>query len=416
MKNCTEQPIYITGLGVIAAIGQGKEKFLQQLLAGDNRFAAMQRPGRQLPLAEQTAENIFLGAEIADFLLPTDIEQPRLRTASLSAKLAIATLHEAWHEAQLDHVDPTRISLVVGGSNVQQRELVLMQQSYRDKSAFLKPTYAMSFLDSDICGLCSEQFKIRGRGYTVGGASASGQLALIHAIETVKSGQADVCIALGAMMDLSYWECQAFTAIGAMGSNRFRQQPALACRPFDQDRDGFIFGEMCGAIVVESAASAQRLQATPYAQVAGWAMQLDGNRNPNPSVAGEAKVIADTLKHAGFAAADIDYINPHGTASPLGDETELQALRVNKLQHAYINSTKSLIGHGLSAAGCVEMVALLLQMKQGMLHPCRNLAHSIDPSFQWTGPQSVAHRMRRALNISIGFGGVNTAVCVQTPD
>ena len=136
--------------------------------------------------------------------MPADFSESMLRTASLSAKAALATAYEAWQDAGLSGVAPERIGLWVGGSNLQQRELVQTQRQYVDRFQFLRPTYAMSFLDSDICGLCTEAFHIRGFAHTVGGASASGQVAIIQALEAVQSGQVDVCIALGGLMDLSF--------------------------------------------------------------------------------------------------------------------------------------------------------------------------------------------------------------------
>lgn len=411
-------PIVVTGIGITASIGQGRRVFADALLAGEHRFSVMQRPGRQKPsvaddAAAPFAGTQFIGAEIADLRMPGAIQPAKLRNASWSAQVALATLHEAWEDAGLDDVDPERIGLIVGGSNMQQRELVLNQVKYQDRVEFLRPTHAMSFMDTDLCGICSETFGIRGLAITVGGASASGQLAAIQAIEAVRSGQVDVCIALGALMDLSYFECQAFRSLGAMGSDRYSSQPELACRPFDRDRDGFIFGEACGAIVVRRASNPSGAVRPAYAELKGWAMAWDANRNPNPSLEGETTVIRRALTMAGLAADAIDYVNPHGTASMVGDETELAALRACGLDHAYINATKSLVGHGLSAAGMVELIAIMLQMQAGTLHPTRNLDNPIDPGFRWVGATPVDHVVERALNMSMGFGGINTAVCLQ---
>jgi malonyl-ACP decarboxylase len=405
--------IVVTGIGITASIGQGRRAFVDALLAGEHRFSVMRRPGRQKPSAAGDAAASFIGAEIADLRMPDGIPMAKFRNASWSAQVALATLHEAWEDAGLNDVDPQRIGLIVGGSNMQQRELVLNQLKYQDQVDFLRPTHAMTFMDTDLCGICSEAFGIRGLAITVGGASASGQLAAIQAAEAVRSGQVDVCIALGALMDLSFFECQAFRSLGAMGSDRFADQPELACRPFDRDRNGFIFGEACGAIVVRRAADATPIAKPPYAELKSWAMAWDANRNPNPSLEGETTVIRRALAMAGLAADAIDYVNPHGTASVVGDETELAALRACGLDHAYINTTKSLVGHGLSAAGMVELIAIMLQMQAGKLHPSRNLENPMDAGFRWVGATAVDHVVERALNMSMGFGGINTAVCLQ---
>jgi malonyl-ACP decarboxylase len=212
-------------------------------------------------------------------------------------------------------------------------------------------------------------------------------------------------------MDLSFWECFALRSMGAMGSERYATQPELACRPFDRNRDGFIFGEGCGAIVIEGVEHAERRKARPRALLAGWGLVMDGRRTPEPSLAGETQVIQQALHMARCEPAEIDYVNPHGSGSPLGDETELAALRACSLQGARINTTKSLTGHGLTAAGAVEVVATLLQMQAGRLHPSRNLDDPIDPSLGWVQREAQSHRMRAALTLSIGFGGINTALC-----
>jgi malonyl-ACP decarboxylase len=161
----------------------------------------MERPGRQSP----DGSTAFLGAEIGALRLPESIPKQVLRTASFSAQVAITTLFEAWDDAKLDAVDPLRIGLVIGGTNFQQKEVCQTHDAYRDGLWFLRPSYGMSFMDSDLCGLCTELLAIRAFAYTLGGASASSQLALIQAIQAVQSGQVDACIAMGALMDLSYW-------------------------------------------------------------------------------------------------------------------------------------------------------------------------------------------------------------------
>jgi malonyl-ACP decarboxylase len=411
MRSPDRSDVVISGVGVTSAIGQGKAAFASALLDGRHRFDTMRRAGRQRPSLDQPSS--FIGAEIGDLAIPESIPQSLLRTASFSGQAALVTVHEAWDDARLDQIAGERIGLIVGGCNVQQRELVQAHDTYRGREQFLRPTYGFSFMDSDLCGLCTEAFGIRGFAYTIGGASASGQVAVVEAIHAVQSGRVDACIAVGALMDLSYWECQGLRSLGAMGSDRYADTPAAACRPFDQDRDGFIFGESCGVVVVEKLDTAQRLERAAYARLAGWAMCMDANRNPNPSAGGEIAAIKTAIARAGLSPGSIDYVNPHGTGSTIGDITELESLRRCELGHAWINTTKSVIGHGLCAAGAVELIAVLLQMKENRLHPTRNLENPIDPAFKWVGAAAVPHTIENALNLSIGFGGVNTAVCLQ---
>jgi malonyl-ACP decarboxylase len=396
--------LVVSGMGVITSIGQGKEAFADALFAGNTAFGVMQRPGRQ-------RDSAYLGAEIGEIRFPASIARQTVRAASLSGQAALVVLEEAWTEARLAEVDPRRIGLIVGGSNVQQRELVQVQETYRDNAAFLRPTYALSFMDSDLCGFCTAQFGIRGMAYTVGGASASGQLAIVQAAQAVLTKQVDVCIALGSLMDISHWECRGLRSIGAMGSDRYANDPELACRPFDRDHDGFIFGEACGAVVLESAEPAERRDVQPYASLRGWGIAMDANRNPDPSLDGETQAIRSALEGADWSPAHIDYVNTHGTGSNSGDETELKALHACGIDGAFLNATKSLIGHGLSAAGTVEVVATMLQIRARRLHPTRNLENPIAPELKWVRSEPADHPIERALTSSFGFGGINTALC-----
>ena len=138
---------------------------------------------------------------------------------------------------------------------------------------------------------------------------------------------------------------------------------------------------------------------------------MDANRNPDPSLEGEIRTINAALRAARTSPSTIDYVNPHGTGSIQGDATELAALRATGLEMACLNATKSLVGHGLSAAGTVEVVATLLQIQKGWLHPTKNLEQPIDPHFNWIRASPVEHRIENALTLSMGFGGINTALC-----
>ncbi|PHS16292.1 MAG: polyketide beta-ketoacyl:ACP synthase [Blastopirellula sp.] len=402
----TTTPIPITGLGITSAIGQGKDDFARALFEGKSRFEIMRRRGRQI-------DSDFIGAEIADFECATVKSNSRYRTASFSSQTAISTLAEAWSDAGLDRYDPKRIGLIVGGSNVQQRENMLLQDRYRENPMFVRPTYGFTFMDTDICASCTSVFDIKGIAFTVGGASASGQLAIIEAAEAIRSGRVDICIALGALMDISYWECRGLRSLGAMGSDNFANQPKLACRPFDKDTDGFIYGEACAAVVLESASVCQERGKSSYAHLSGWATHIDGSRTTAPSLEGEISVIKKALLMSGLTPKQIDYVNPHGTGSPIGDRTELEALATCGLDRAYINATKSITGHGLSAAGAVEVLSTCLQMNQSKLHPSLNMADPINTDFNWVGCESKDANLQHSLSLSMGFGGINTAVCLS---
>jgi malonyl-ACP decarboxylase len=401
--------LIVTGLGIISPIGEGTAAFAEALWRGAHAFGVLQRPGRQ-------RGSQFIGAELPAVSPPEGMAARTLRAASFAGQVALATLHQAWTEARLAEVDPSRIGLIIGGSNLQQRELLHVHEGFGGKPEYVRPTYGLSFMDSDLCGLCTEAFGIRGLAFTVGGASASGNLAVLQSIQALRAGEVDVCIALGAMMDLSYLELHALRALGALGSERFAAEPARACRPFDRDRDGFIYGESCAALVIELASGPSRPGVRPYGEISGWAMAMDANRNPNPSLEGEVRVIRQALARAGVAPGDVDSVNTHGSGSRIGDEIELRAILECGLTNASLNATKSLTGHGLSAAGAVELVATLLEMRASRLHPTRNLEHPLEPECHWVSEHAIERSIENALSLSFGFGGVNTAICLKRYD
>nr|WP_013933278.1 beta-ketoacyl synthase N-terminal-like domain-containing protein [Pseudoalteromonas sp. SANK 73390]CBK62726.1 tmlG [Pseudoalteromonas sp. SANK 73390] len=401
-------PPLITGMGAVSAVGQGIEAISQALKSGSSAFSFMTREGRCF-------DDAFIGAELASLTMPERLGSHCQDKLSLSAQAALVAMQEAWTDAELDTVEPSKIGLIVGGSNVQQRHLNNLRDKRQNTPYFIQPSYALSFMDSDICGICTEFFGIRGSAFTLGGASASGQLAVIEAAKAVTSGALDVCVVVGALMDLSYWECHAFTSLGAMGSARFSKEPALACRPFDQLRDGFIYGEACSVLIVERHQHALQRGVSIRGAIPGCAVVMDGNRNPDPSVAGEIAVIQQALKHSAMPASDIDYVNPHGSGSVLGDDVELQALAETGLRGASLNASKSIFGHALSAAGCLEIITTIVQMEQGFLHPCLNLDNPLQADFNWVKETVYTTDIKQALSLSYGFGGINTAVCISKP-
>ncbi len=399
--------IAVIGIGVACGLGHGKEAFRKGLFEAPNVFSYLKREGREPP----EGETPFIGVEMPD---PPTLLPPRLaRTATLSSRVAISVLDEAWNEAGLDKVDPERIGLIVGGSNLMTRERVIALRDYSDRLAYVPPRHGHMFLDTDICGLCTATYPIRGFAYSVGAASASGSVAIIQAMEAIRSGRVDVCIALGALQDLSNHDLQAMRAMGALGSTRFADSPADACRPMDADHDGFIYGEACAALILCRADKVDGGKL--YGEILGASQVADGSRGPEPSTEGQVRAANLALVEAGLTVADIDTVNGHATSTPTGDDTELETYRTLGLEHARINATKSILGHGLSAAGAIEVAAVLIQVEEGRLHPNRNLETPLDPRFGWVGTNYEPHQIRHALKFSFGFGGVDTALVIGAP-
>lgn len=406
MNDSSSAPV-VTGIGVITAIGQGKAHFREALLAGRTAFGYLKRLGRE-------GTPPFIGAELPSLTtnaLPAEHSRV-LRRASLSTQVALLAALEAWQDAQLPESgsDPQRIGLVIGGSNLQHREQFHNWSQHAANPQFVTPSYGLTLWDTDLVGVLSQALQIQGEGYSIGSASASGGMAIIQAARQLQSGRTDISLAVGTLFDLSSWEGYAFRNMGAMGSMRFQEEPQAACRPFDSDSDGFIYGEGCGVLVLERAEHASRRGAPIYGHLLGWGSALDGNRQPNPNLEGEVRSMRAAIAMAGLTTRQIQYVNTHGTSSLLGDQTEVAALKAAGLDHAFLNATKSLTGHCLTAAGVVEAVATLIQMNAGQLHPTHNLVNPIDPTLPWVQHEAVAARVDYALSNSFGFGGMNTTL------
>lgn len=401
--------IEITGMGIVTSIGQGVTAFKEALFSGKTQFDYLKRPGRE-------GAKPFIGAEIPEVdvrsLLPE--YSSILRTASWSGQIATLAVSEAWQNAKLvnSNVNPERIGLVVGGSNVQQRHQQEIWQRYQSRPQFLRPTYGLTVWDTDIMGLLSQCFHVQGEGYSVGGASASGAVAIIHAARQIVTGATDISIALGSLFDISGYECHGLTNLGAMGSERFADRPDLACRPFDRDHDGFIYGEGCGVLVLERSDHAQQRGAVSYGKLMGWGFNIDGNRSPEPSQKGEERAMNTALAMAELQPEEISYVNTHGTSSPLGDRTEVAVLKSVGLNNCLVNSTKSLTGHCLTGAGVVEAIATLLQMNYGFCHPTHNLVNPIDPTLSWVKETAIQADINYGISNSFAFGGINTALLI----
>ena len=399
--------IAVTGIGVACGLGHGQAAFRQGLFEAPNVFSSLKRAGRE----PADGERPFIGVEMPE--PPAILPQRLARTATLSSRAAISVLDEAWRDAALDSVDPERIGLVVGGTNLMSREQMLAVREYASKLSYVPPRHGHMFLDSDLCGLCTATYPIRGGAYNVGGASASGTVAIIQAMEAIRSGRVDVCIALGALQDVSAHDLQALQAMGAMGSNRYADAPADACRPMDADHDGFIYGEACAALVL---CRTDRVTNGPiYGEILGAGCITDGSRGAEPNSAGQIRAARLALSEAGLTVSDIDYVNGHATGTKIGDDTELETYRALGLQHTRINATKSILGHGLSAAGAIEVAAVLIEIAEGRLHPTRNLQTPLDSQFEWVAEKAEKHDICHALKFSFGFGGIDTALVIGAP-
>ena len=402
-------PVAITGVGVATAAGCGVQAFAEALFSGRAKFALLQRPGRETPLP-------IVGAEIDDAAFgPTRFaaaDRLAKRSGSLVAQTAIQVLAEAWRDARLDggRVPAARIGLVVGGLGHEPRADECLRGQYRGNLRFIRPSSAVATWDTHLIGLLSEAFGIQGECVSVGGASAAGAVAVIHAARQIASGATDVSIAVGALCDLSQFELQALRNLGALGGEQSTDHPDRACRPFDVSSDGFIPGEGCAAIVLERDCDALSGHVNLRGWFLGGCIASAAEHGPAPNPDAQRRVMCGALEQAGVVASDVDYVSTHGTGAPLGDATEVATIRAAGLDGAWINATKSITGHCLTASGAIEVVATVLQMQAGRCHATRNLVQPIDPALRWVRQQAVEADINIAISNSFAFGGINTSL------
>lgn len=408
----------VTGMGVITPIAIGIPAFTEALKKGKSNFAIKEYTveDRIFNYIYGKVENFDLKKSIADseFEEHWKLKINRLRDISSSTAYGIFCALEAWHNAKLPlTIDKSKIAIVVAGSNTQQQYCQEIRDTYKSKMQFMKPSYGFNFLDSDMIGVASELFEITGEGFTVGAASASGNMGIIQACRLIENNEYDVVMVIAPMMDLSVFEYQGLSALGAMQPIASAIDEVPLYKPFDIDHGGFIYGQNAGAIILESKEYAQQRKAKVFGAISGYGVTLDANRNPNPSVDGEQRAIAKAMQKAGILPEQIDYINAHGTGAKLGDHTEVEALINLQLKNKPINSTKSLIGHGITAAGTVEAIASLIQMNGNFVHESLNLKTPIDYPMDWIQNYRDLHSIQYTLSNSFGFGGINTAIILE---
>ncbi|OYO76131.1 hypothetical protein CG709_16105 [Lachnotalea glycerini] len=426
LKKENSKRVFVSGMGCVNSIAESAAEFEQALREGRQGIDFYKESKQKGPIKiGAEIRNFSLNKRIDDYSLKENVPQTILNKARKVARrspfviqTAVAAVLEAYVQADLfqKQVSGERIGIIVAGNNLTN----VVKNAYMDKCKndleYMSPSYALQFMDTDHIGTLSEIFGIFGEGCTIGGASASGNVGIIKAYEMLQLEIADICIVVGAMAELSDAEMYGFYNVGALGGRRFGTEPQKACRPFDMEHEGFIYGQGCGCFILESQESIAKRNAGILAEIMGGAILLDGNRLSNPSVQGEARVMELVLDRCGLVPEDIDYINTHGTSSPLGDETELKAIKQvwkDQVKNVWINSTKGLIGHCFYAAGVMEAIASIIQMKEGFLHPNKNLDHPISKGFRFVGNDREEKQIDIAMSNSFGFGGINTSIVLK---
>ncbi|OLR94830.1 beta-ketoacyl synthase N-terminal-like domain-containing protein [Actinokineospora bangkokensis] len=399
----------VVGTGVVGAAGTDVAGFTAALAAGRSAITATPLG----PAAE-------LGPwSLADALsdAPEDLRGRALRAAGRAPRpvaAAVGAAVQAWVAAGCPDLPGDRVGVVVAGHNLTDRYTHDLAARYADRPHHLPARFALHALDSDHLGTLSEVLGATGEGWVAGAASASGTVGVVHGARLVAAGLVDCCVVVGALTELTPWHRRGFAVLGALAADD--GDPAGACRPFDADRRGFVPGEAAAALVLESPASAARRGAEVAAVVAGTALGLDANRLADPDAGGQARVVRAALAAAGTTADRLDYVCAHATASRLGDATEARALRAvlgAAAGRPWVNATKGLTGHCLSAAGVLAAVATVAQMGGGFVHPNANLRTPLDDRLRFVGATAEPAGIRWALSTGFGFGGANAAVVLR---
>ncbi len=397
----------VTAVGAVTPIGNDAESYWSNLTAGVSGVA---------PIAAYDAANeeVRIAAEVKGFDPRDWIDFKAARRMSRFSQLAVAAAAQAIAQSGLSITDANRddIAVVVntGGGGI--GDVALAEQTYLEGgpqrvSPFMVPMLSPSMAACQI----SIQNKLRGPIITSVAACASGVQAFIDAQRLIEREDADVVVAGGtesAILPV------AFAALANMGAlSKRNDEPEKASRPFDAERDGFVFGEGAAVLMVESAAHAEARGATILAEIAGGALTGDAFHisAPDPSAYGATKAMERALRDARVDAEEVDYVAAHGTSTPLNDATESKAIRAafgDHADHLAVSSNKSMIGHTLGAAGAMSALAAVLAIRDGIIPPTINYEHA-DPACDLDYVPNVARQqaVRVAIINGFGFGGQN---------
>ncbi len=411
MKN-GRMRVVVTGMGTINPLGKNVEEYWDGLIEG--RSCAR--------LIEGTFPTEKLGTKFACEVHNFDPQEFMDRKAGQRmarfSQMAVAASAMALADSGLDlgKEDSFRVGVDMGTGIGGFIEMTAGAISYATKGR-LNPLYAPMIIPNMAAASVAMNFHLRGPNTTVTTACAASTHTLGDATRMIQHGDADVMLAGGTEASLCEVGFSSFNAIRALSTRN--EAPEKASRPFDRDRDGFVPGEGAGTLVLESLEHAVNRGARIYGEVLGFALTCDAFHQVAPDETGEApaQCIKLAIQDAGVRPEDIDYVNAHGTSTPLNDAAETRALKMALGEHAHkvaISSTKSMIGHLLGAAGAVEAIATLLTINRGIIHPTINY-ETPDPAcdLDYVPNQARHSDVRIAISNGFGFGGHNAVVVLK---
>ena len=408
--------VVVTGMGALTPVGNTVDEYWKGLVNGV--------PGAvPITLFDASKFKTRFACEVKDFDPTRYIDKKEARKMDRFAQFALVASDEALAAAGLnkDNINPDRVGVVwgsgIGGLITFQNEV--MEFAKGDGTPRFNPFFIPKMILDIAAGLISMRHNLRGPNFAVVSACASSTNAIIEAVNLIRLGKADIIVSGGSEAVISEAGVGGFNAMKAMSERN--DDPASASRPYDKDRDGFVMGEAAGALVLESLEHAQARGARIICEIAGGGATADAHHitAPHPEGLGARNVMLAALADAGMQSSDIDYINTHGTSTPLGDIAEVKAILDVFGEHAYnlnISATKSMTGHCLGAAGVIEAIASIQAVVHDTVPPTINHFTDdpdLDPRLNFTFNQAQQRPVRAALSNTFGFGGHNACVIVK---
>jgi 3-oxoacyl-[acyl-carrier-protein] synthase II len=407
--------VVVTGMGVLTPIGNNLSAFLSALQTGQSGAGLITH-------FDTTKFKTKIACELKGFDISEFYDRKEAKRFDVFAQYAMVAADEAIRNANFNEsLNKDRVGVIfssgIGGLRMIEEEY---SQYYKgDGTPRFSPFFIPKIISDIAAGQISMKYGYRGPNFSPVAACASSTIAIIEAVQLIQLGKADVIIAGGAEATITEGAIGGFNSMKALSERN--DSPETASRPYDKDRDGFVMGEGAGALVIEAYEHAMARGATIHGEIIGTGLSADAYHltAPHPDGLGAKIVMREVLRESGLQASDVDYINTHGTSTPLGDNSELKAIIDIFGDHAYamnISSTKSMTGHLMGAAGAVEAIACLLAIEHSFVPPTINHVTpdpEIDPRLNLTLNVAQHREINTALSNTFGFGGHNAAVLMR---
>jgi len=403
--------VVVTGLGTVNPLGNSIEEFWEGLKNGKSGAGLITH-------FDATLHKTTFACELKNFDPAVYVEQKEIRKNDPFTLYAFASAAQAIADSGLDleKIDKDRAGIVWGAGIGGLQTFFEETLKYKNEMPRYSPFFIPKMIANIASGLLSIRYGFRGPNFTTVTACASSSTALIEAMNYIRLGKVDIFISGGSEAAINPAGLAGFNSMRALSTRN--DSPQTASRPFDLDRDGFVMGEGSGALILEEYEHAVKRGAKIYVEMVGGGMSADAYHMtaPDPEAGGATLVMKWALEDAGMNPEDIDYINVHGTSTPLGDIAEPKAIKNVFGDHAHklsISATKSMTGHLLGAAGAVEAIACILAIQDGIIPPTINHFTDdpdIDPKMDFTFNVAKERKIKTALSNTFGFGGHNATV------